>query len=275
MKRALARLGFWVLVLAMLLFALAPFYYALISSLKPGARLFEVEYWPTAVTLENYAAVFREQPFATNIFNSILVCAAVVAISLAVSVTAAYAFARVRFRGRSALMMAILGVSMFPQIAVLAGMFELVRALGLYNHLAGLVLSYLVLTLPFCVWVLTAFMRDIPKELEQAALIDGAKTLTIIGRVFLPLLVPALVSCGLLAFVAAWNEFLFALTFTLTNDQRTVPVAIALISGASQHDLPWGNIMAASVIVTLPIIALVLVFQRRIVSGLVAGALKG
>jgi trehalose/maltose transport system permease protein len=133
----------------------------------------------------------------------------------------------------------------------------------------------MIFTLPFTVWVLTTFMRDLPKELEEAAIMDGARPWTIVRRIFLPLMWPALVTTGLLAFIAAWNEFLFALTFTLTNEKRTVPVAIALITGASQHELPWGNIMAASVIVTVPVVAMVLIFQRRIVSGLTAGAVKG
>ena len=153
--------------------------------------------------------------------------------------------------------------------------FELVRALGLYNALPGLTVSYLVLTLPFTTWVLTTFVREIPRELEEAALVDGARPSVIVTRIFLPLLWPALATTGLLAFIAAWNEFLFALTFTLSNDRRTVPVAIALISGASQFELPWGRVMAASVIVTVPLVVLVLVFQRRIVSGLTAGAVKG
>jgi trehalose/maltose transport system permease protein len=154
-------------------------------------------------------------------------------------------------------------------------MFELIRAFGLYNNLLALIFSYMIFTLPFTVWVLTTFMRDLPKELEEAAIMDGAKPWDIITKVFMPLMWPALVTTGLLAFIAAWNEFLFALTFTLTNSQRTVPVAIALISGASQYELPWGNIMAASVMVTIPVVGLVLIFQRRIVSGLTAGAVKG
>ena len=136
-------------------------------------------------------------------------------------------------------------------------------------------LSNLILTLPFTVWVLTTFMRELPKELEEAAFVDGATPWIVVRRVFLPLMWPALVTTGLLAFIAAWNEFLFALTFTLSNDMRTVPVAIALITGASTHELPWGNIMAASVIGTVPLVFLVLIFQRKIVSGLTAGAVKG
>jgi trehalose/maltose transport system permease protein len=219
--------------------------------------------------------VFQEQPFWRNILNSVIVAGAVVALSLFLGVTASYALGRVQFRGRTTLLLVILGVSMFPQVAVLSGLFELIRALGLYNNLAGLVLSYLIFTLPFTVWVLTTFMREMPVELEEAAMMDGATPWVVLTRIFLPLLGPAMATTGLLAFIAAWNEFLFALTFTLTDEMRTVPVAIALISGASSFELPWGRIMAASVIVTVPLILLVLVFQRRIVSGLTAGAVKG
>ncbi len=271
----LRKIGFWLLVAAIVVYAIFPFYYAILSSMKTGSALFGITYWPESFDFSNYVAVFREQPFARNILNSILVAVAVVAISLFLGVTAAYALGRVHFRGRGALLMTILAVSMFPQVAVLSGMFELIRGMGLYNSLPGLVLANLILTLPFTVWVLTTFMRELPRELEEAAFVDGATPWVVVRRVFLPLMWPALVTTGLLAFIAAWNEFLFALTFTLSNEQRTVPVAIALITGASQHELPWGNIMAASVIVTLPLIVLVLVFQRKIVAGLTAGAVKG
>jgi trehalose/maltose transport system permease protein len=198
-----------------------------------------------------------------------------VVLSLALGLTAAHALGRVTFRGRALLLVTVLGVSMFPQVAVLSGLFELVRWLGLYNTLPALAFSYLIFTLPFTVWVLTTFVRALPVELEEAAMIDGASSWTVLTRVFLPLLAPAMVTTGLLAFIAAWNEFLFALTFTLTDDRRTVPVAIALISGASAFEVPWGRIMAASVTVTVPLIVLVLVFQRRIAVGLTAGAVKG
>ena len=164
---------------------------------------------------------------------------------------------------------------MFPQVAVLSGLFEVIRALGLYNNLLALTFSYLIFTLPFTTWILTTFMRDLPRDLEEAAIVDGATPWITLTRVFLPLMVPAMVATGLLAFIVAWNEFLFALTFTLTDEMRTVPVAIALITGASQYELPWGKIMAASVIVTTPLVILVLIFQRSIVSGLMAGAIKG
>ncbi|KAA5606749.1 carbohydrate ABC transporter permease [Roseospira marina] len=269
------RLGLALVVALIVAVAVGPLLYAILTSLEGGGGLFTAGLWPDEPTLANYAAVFADQPFGRNILNSIVVAGGVVAVSLLLSLTAAYALARVAFRGRGLLLGTVLCVSMFPQVAVLSGMFLLIRSLGLYNSLAGLGLSYLMLTLPFTVWMLTTFLRQLPKELEEAAILDGAGPLTIIGRVFLPLLWPALVSTGLLAFVVAWNEFLFALTFTLTAETRTVPVAIALISGASQHELPWGRIMAASVIVTVPMVLLVLVFQRWIVSGLTAGAVKG
>jgi trehalose/maltose transport system permease protein len=274
-RRWLGRGGFGLLVVLITVYTLFPFYWAVVSSLKQGSALFEVEAWPRHPAWENYVLVFTEQPFGRNLFNSVVVATSVVLVSLFLAVTASFALARIRFRGRTPLMLMILGVSMFPQIAVLSGMFELVRWLGLYNTLPAMTLSYLLFTLPFTVWVLTTFMRELPKELEEAAVVDGASPWTICMHVFLPLLKPALVTTGLLAFIAAWNEFLFALTFTLSQEARTVPVAIALMSGASQYELPWGLIMAASVIVTVPLIILVLVFQRRIVSGLTAGAVKG
>lgn len=266
---------FYLMVAVIVFSAVFPFYYAILTSMKSDSELFRTNLFPLSWNLGNYRSVFEDQPFATNIWNSVQVSFAVVALSLFLAITAAFALARIQFRGRTLLLLTILGVSMFPQVAVLSGMFQMIRGLGLYNHLLGLVLSYMIFTLPFTVWVLTTFMRDLPKELEEAAILEGASSWVIVTRVFMPLMWPALVTTGLLAFIAAWNEYLFALTFTLTNDQRTVPVGIALMSGASQHALPWGNIMAASVIVTLPLIGLVLIFQRRIVSGLTAGAVKG
>ncbi|MDG4852614.1 MULTISPECIES: carbohydrate ABC transporter permease [unclassified Mesorhizobium] len=271
----LKRLGFFLLVGAIVFVAVFPLYYAIVTSLKSGTELFEASLWPQALSLANYRNVLVEGPFLRNLLNSLVVSGAVVLISLLLGVTSAYALARVQFRGRSALMLAILSVSMFPQVAVLAGLFEIIRAFGLYNSLIALIFSYMIFTLPFTVWVLTAFVRDLPVEIEEAAILDGATPWIIVTRVFLPLMWPALATTGLLAFIGAWNEFLFALTFTSNNAQRTVPVAIALLSGNSQFEIPWGNIMAASVIVTVPLVVLVLIFQRKIVSGLTTGGVKG
>lgn len=274
-RRLAGWIGFYVLLAIIILYTVFPFYWAIVSSLRSGADLFSTELIPRHPAWDNYLAVFREQPFARNILNSLFVAISTVLLSLGLAILASYALGRIQFRGRMLLLLTILGVSMFPQIAVLSGMFELVSWLGIYNNLLALTLSYMIFTLPFTVWVLTTFMRELPKEIEEAAIVDGARPWTIVTRVFLPLMGPALATTGLLAFIAAWNEFLFALTFTLSTDMRTVPVAIALISGASAHELPWGNIMAASVIVTVPLLVLVLIFQRRIVSGLTAGAVKG
>ncbi|MEX0729359.1 MAG: carbohydrate ABC transporter permease [Aquisalimonadaceae bacterium] len=268
--------SFYLLIIFILLFSLFPFYYAVISSMRTGTQLFDASYLPTAFSLDNYWALFDgQQAFGRNIFNSVVVSGSVVVLSLFLGLTAAYALGRVRFRGRELFLVTILSVAMFPQVAVLSGMFELIRYLGLYNRPGGLIMSYMIFTLPFTVWVLTTFMRELPLELEEAAIVDGAGPWTIVTRIFMPLMWPAMVTTGLLAFIAAWNEFLFALTFTLTNEQRTVPVAIALLTGRSAYELPFGNIMAASVVVTVPLIVLVLIFQRRIVSGLTAGAVKG
>lgn len=274
---SLGQVGLYALALVVSAYSVFPFVYAIATSLKSGDELFSARLLPAAPTLSHYMALFTqaEQPFGRHIVNSILVSFLVVVVSLALAVTAAYALGRINFKGRGLLLAAVLAVSMFPQVAVLAGMFEMMRALGLYNQALGLVLPYLIFTLPFTVWVLTTFMKQLPKELEEAAIMDGCGPARIIWDVFMPLLWPALVSTGLLAFIAAWNEFLFALTFVIDNNERTVPVSISLISGATAYELPWGKIMAASVLVTLPLIALVLAFQKKIVGGLTAGAVKG
>jgi trehalose/maltose transport system permease protein len=270
-----SRIGYYAVSLLFIFVSVFPLVYALSSSLKRSTGLFSPELLPRQPTLSNYAGVFADQPFATNLLNSLIVAGSVVALSLALSLMAAWALGRVQFKGRGTLLMVILSASMFPQVAVLSGMFELVRAFHLYDQLGALMFADLLLTLPFTVWVLVTFMKQLPKELEEAAAMDGVGVFTLIFRIFMPLLWPAVVATGLLAFIAAWNEFLFALTFTLSTEERTVPVAIALISTPSGFELPWGKIMAASVIVTLPLVVLVVYFQRLIVSGLSAGAVKG
>lgn len=270
--------AFWCFVALVVGFALFPFCYAVFTSLLTGNALYDLrDATAASFSTANYRALFESgEYFGRNILNSLMVASSVVALSLLSGVTAAYALGRIAFRGRGLLLAAILAVSMFPQVAVLAGMYELMHRLGLYNRPLGLVLPYMLFTLPFTVWVLTTFMRELPRELEEAAVMDGCSPWRILASVFIPLLWPVLVSVGLLAFVAAWNEFLFALTFVNQDSGRTVPVAISLIGGgATSHELPWGKLMAASVLVTLPLVAMVMVFQRKIVSGLTAGAVKG
>lgn len=275
MPKQLKTALFYFAVIVIVVLSVFPFYYAIITSFKSGTEIFRVSYWVQDFNLANYIDVLSNGRFITSIWNSVFIAFTTVVCALFLAVTASYALARVRFRGRGLLLMTILAVSMFPQIAVLAGLFELVRALGIYNTPWAMILSYTIFTLPFTVWVLTTFMRDLPIEIEEAAIVDGASPWVIITRVFMPLLWPALVTTGLLAFIGAWNEFLFALTFTASETQRTVPVAIAMLSGSTQYELPWGIIMAASVIVTVPLVVLVLIFQRKIVAGLTAGGVKG
>ncbi|GAA0511829.1 carbohydrate ABC transporter permease [Deinococcus depolymerans] len=271
----LQRAGFYLLVLVIGVYLLAPFFWAVLTSLRSPGDLFltPLEFIGARTTFSNYADVFANPNFQRGLIYSLIVAVGSVAISLLLGAFSAYALGRFRFSGKSIVMYVILAVSVFPQIAVLSGLYTLINNLGLYNNPLGLILSYLIFTIPFTVWVLTSFVRDIPGELEEAALVDGASPLQTLFLVLFPVMMPALVTTGLLAFINAWNEYLFALTFTSTN--RTVPVVIANYSGATQFDQPWGQIMAASIVVTVPLIILVLVFQRNIVSGLTAGAVKG
>lgn len=274
-RSLLGNILFYMGVILIVVISVYPFYYAIITSFESGTALFKPNFFPESFSLENYKNVLSQRSFLRSFANSIFIASVTVGFALLLAVTASYALARVTFQGRGLLLMTILGVSMFPQIAVLSGLYELINLLGIYNKPWALVLSYTIFTLPFTVWVLTTFMRELPVEIEEAAIIDGATPWIVITKVFLPLLWPALVTTGLLAFIGAWNEFLFALTFTISETERTVPVAIALLSGASSQEVPWGAIMAASVIVTVPLIILVLIFQRKIVAGLTAGGVKG
>lgn len=275
-RPAIASVALYIAAAMVVFISVGPFLYMVATSFKTGSALFDAHIWPQNPTLANYTALFEgAQPFGRHLLNSVMVATLTVGGAILMGVTASYALGRIRFKGKGLLMLTLLGVSMFPQVAVLSGMFELIQSLGLFNKAIGLVVPYTIFTLPFTVWILTTFMRDLPNELEEAAIMDGCGPLRIIFQVFMPLLWPALVSTGLLAFIGAWNEFLFALTFIVEDDQRTVPVGISLIAGATAFEIPWGSIMAASVIVTVPLLGLVLVFQKKIVSGLTAGAVKG
>jgi len=274
-RKITSNIAFYALVGLVIVFSVFPFYYAIVTSFSSGTALFRVQYWPEVFDFVNYRTIFANPFFSLSLLNSLIIATLTVAFALFLGLTAAYALGRIQFRGRTLLLIAILAVSMFPHVAILSGLFELVRFLGLFNTHGAMILSYTIFTLPFTVWILTVFMRELPVEIEEAAIVDGASPWVIITRVFMPLLWPAMVTTGLLAFIGAWNEFLFALTFTSSQSMRTVPVAIALLSGNSTQEIPWGNIMAASVIVTVPLIILVLVFQRKIVAGLTAGSVKG
>lgn len=273
----LGRVLFWLLIVLILLYTIFPFYWAIISSITPGEQLFStnVQYWPSTVDLSRYATVLSNRDFTKALLNSVIVATSTVLLSLLIGSIASYAMGRIVFRGRGLILFVMLAMTTFPAIAILGGLFQMVRASGLYNTVFALIFSYTTFTLPFTVYTLTNFFKGMPGELEEAALVDGATPFQTFYKVLLPLAAPGMVTTGLLAFIGAWNEFLFALTFTLDSKARTVPVAIANFSGNTQFELPWGNIMAASVVVTVPLIILVLFFQRRIIAGLTAGAVKG
>ncbi len=276
---ALKRILFYLLVVIILIYTMFPFYWAFKSSITPSSRLFAtpVEYFPSDPTLGHYQTVFTNPTFVKSLLNSSIVAGSVVILSLLFGAFAAYALGRINFRGRTPVLYIILAMTMFPQIAILGALFNMINNFGLYNSLSALILSYLVFTLPFTVWVLTNFFKGMPNDLEQAAYVDGATPFQTFYMILLPLTAPGLVTTGLLAFIAAWNEFLYALSFTQTPEQRTVPVALFTFAPqtGSAFEIPWGPIMAATVVVTVPLIVLVLIFQRRIMAGLTAGAVKG
>ena len=269
-QRRLAGAG--IALLALLL--AFPFYWAVVASLTPEAALFrEPSLWPRVLVLDHYRALFRERDFWTPIRNSLVVAGATTALCVTVGAFAAYALARLRFRGKRPLLAAILAVTMFPQIAIVSPLFLLLRTVGLIDTYPGLVLPYVTFAMPLAVWLLVGFFRQLPADLEEAALVDGATRWQSFTRVLLPLSVPGLATTAILTFIYCWNEFLFALSFTLGPDRQTVPVAVALFRG--QYQVPWGQILAATVVATIPVTVVVLLFQRRIVQGLSAGGVKG
>lgn len=278
-RRFVRRLPFYALIALIFFYAVFPFYWAIRSAFTPDGDLFRtpVQYVPTDPTLTNFREVLSSGEFQRALLNSTIVAGSVTLMALAIGALAGYALGRFRFRGRSATLYLMLSMTTFPQIAILGALYTMINRFGLFNSLGALIFSYMIFTLPFTVWVLTSFMRALPRDLEEAAYVDGASPLQTFYRVMLPLVAPGLVTAGLLAFIAAWNEFLYALSFTQTTDKHTVPVAITTFTGksGSTFQIPWGQIMAATVVVTLPLIVATLVLQRRILAGLTAGAVKG
>jgi multiple sugar transport system permease protein len=262
-------------VLATVLFCLFPFYWMINTSLKTGADLGRSAIFPPSPSLDNYSNVLSDSAFLKGLRNSAIVAGTVTLLSITIGSFAAYALARLNFPRKFLLLAIILSISTFPPITIAAPVFQLWTDIGLYNTHIGLILPTLTFGLPLAIYILSSFFRDIPKELEEAALVDGASPFMVFRKVVLPLAAPGVVTAGLLTFIFAWNEFLFAITLTSNTDVRTVPAAISFFAGESQFEIPLGRITAASVIVTVPLVAMVLIFQRRIVAGLTAGAVKG
>ncbi len=268
------RLGFILLVTAVALYCTGPVLWQAATSVKPDYELTKLPpVLPSEPTLQHYISVFKGHPFFRVIVNSSLVAASTTVLSLVLGSFAAFALAKLRARFAPLILGFVLSVSMFPPIATVSPLYLIIRALGLRDTLWALILTYTTFSLPLSIWVLTNFFRSIPEEIYLASRVDGCSPMQSFLKVLLPLAAPGIFTTGLLVFIFSWNEFLFALTFTSTTKSRTIPVAIALFPGL--HEVPWGDIAAASVVVIVPLILLVFAFQRRIIEGLTAGAVKG
>jgi ABC-type glycerol-3-phosphate transport system permease component len=260
-----------VVVLAALAF---PLFWALVASVSPEARLFErPSLVPREIVLDHYRALLSERRFWLPVKNSIVVAGSTTVICVLVGALAAHAIARLRFGGRRWVLAALLALTLFPQVSLLAPLYSFLRAMRLIDTYAGLVLPYLTFAMPLAVWLLVSYMAQLPADVEDAARVDGAGGLRVLWEVTLPLSLPGIAATSVITFIYCWNEFLVALSFTVGPGHRTVPVALALFRG--QYEVPWGEIFAAATVSTAPVAILVLVLQRRIVQGLTAGAVKG
>ena len=262
-------------VIAVLVYALIPVIWIISLSLKTPESIGDGRFLPSHWTLKNYDAVFNTGFFTSALRNSIGIALIATVISLAFASMAAYAITRLDFPGKAAILAGALAIAMFPAISIVGGLFDVWRKVGLFDTWIGLILPYLSFSLPLSIYILSAFFREIPWDLEKAAQMDGATPMQAFRRVILPLAMPGVFTAGILTFIVAWNDFLFANVLTSTDASRTAPVALAFFRGASQFTDPSGAIAAGAVVVTVPILIMVLIFQRRIVSGLTAGAVKG
>lgn len=256
-------------------YALVPVLWILSLSLKPSSTVKDGKLIPSSVTLDNYRGIFRGEFFASALINSIGIGMITTGIAVLLGAMAAYAIARLSFPGKRALIGATLLITMFPAISLVTPLFNIERAVGLFDTWPGLILPYITFALPLAIYTLSAFFREIPWDLEKAAKMDGATPGQAFRKVIVPLAAPGLVTAAILVFIFAWNDLLLALSLTATEASITAPVAIANFSGSSQFEEPTGSIAAGAVVITVPIIVFVLIFQRRIVAGLTSGAVKG
>ncbi len=265
----------WVAVAAIVLFCLFPFYWLINISLKTGTDLQSSSLIPPNPTLTNYRSIFKNPDFTDSLRNSAVVALSTTALALAVGSFCAYALARLKLKGKFWILALVLSISTFPQIAIAAPLFKLWSDIGIFNTYIGLIIPYLTFALPLSIYIMVSFFKEIPKDLEEAALVDGATRFQAFRKVVVPLAAPGLATAGILAFIGSWNEFLLAVTLTSSPAARTVPAEISFFTGATEHEIPYGSIAAASVVISVPLIIMVLLFQKRIVAGLTAGAVKG
>jgi multiple sugar transport system permease protein len=267
---------FWgVGVVLVVLYALVPVLWIVSLSLKKPADLTDNKFIPSDPSFDNYTAIFDDPQFPAALRNSIGIALISTVLAVILAMFAAYAIVRLDFPGRTIVLSGALAIAMFPPVSIVGPLFNLWRDLGLFDTWAGLIIPYMTFTLPLAIWTLSAFFREIPWDLDKAARVDGATPFQAFRRVIAPLAAPGVFTAAILVFIFAWNDFLFATSLTSTNRARTVPAALAFFTGSSQFEQPTGSIAAASVVVTIPIIIVVLIFQRRIVAGLTSGAVKG
>jgi multiple sugar transport system permease protein len=269
-ERALWGIG----ILVVLLYALIPVVWIASLSVKTPTEVGDRKFF-SGISFDNYDAVFSDDTFINALINSIGIASIATLISIVLAAMTAYATSRLNFTGKTLILSGALAVAMFPPISIVGSLFNIWRSVGLYDTWPGLIIPYMTFTLPLAIYTLSAFFREIPWELEQAAQVDGATPFQAFRKIIVPLAAPGVFTAAILVFIFAWNDFIFANTLTSTDNARTVPAALAFFTGASQFEQPIGAICAASVVVTVPIIIMVLIFQRRIVAGLTAGAVKG
>ena len=270
----LSKVFFYIGVAAIVTYALSPFAWAAFSSLRSeGLFLPGLQSFLSPLSFENYVTVLKDPRMLSSCINSIIVAVGTVSLSLLLGSLCAYALSRLPFRFKRPVLYLTVAMMLFPQVSLLSGLFLLMRVTGLYNTRTGLILTYLVYALPLTILLLRGYFRSLPAELEEAAYIDGATPLIVLWKILLPLAAPGLFTTAVLSFIGAWNEFLFALTFTASDQARTLPVTIATFTGLSSHQIPWGPILAASLLVSFPLLLFVAIFQSRIMAGISAGAI--
>ena len=273
-----SRIGWSVAIAIVMFYALVPVLWLVSLSLKTPATVSDRKFIPQETTFDNYTTLFSgglDSPLLRPLINSVSIALIATIIAVTLASFTAYAIARLDFPGKTVILAGALAIAMFPPISVVGPLFDMWRALGLYDTYLGLIIPYLTFSLPLAIYTLVAFFREIPWELEQAAQVDGATPWQAFRKIILPLAAPGVFTAAILVFIFAWNDFVFAITLTSSDSARTVPAALAFFTGESQFTAPTGNIAAAAVLVTIPIIVFVLIFQRRIVAGLTAGAVKG
>jgi multiple sugar transport system permease protein len=272
-----ARFWWWFVIAAIMIFFLAPILWQILTSVKLNEDISAIPnvYLPSKLTLEHYLQLFSRRPFLTYIFNSALVASISTVLCLVLGSPAAYALTRIDLPGEKLILTGILIITLFPYVLLFLGLLEIVKAVGLGNNYLALIIPYTAINLPLTILVMRSFFQQLPRDLEDAAKIDGYQTWGMLVNILLPMTLPALATTGILTFIFAWNEYIFALTFITEEAKKTIPVATAQLGGASLFDVPYGPIAAATVLGTLPLVILVLVFQRQIVQGLTAGAVKG